>query len=272
MAVGAHVTVPAPVSQPQRYGLFSAATIVDTTSPHELLGIQWAPLPCNRPQLWPHDCPPHNEEKTYTTQPPTGYALPVSVYGSFDCRLVGYSLSEASARAHEHLTAGEQQAVEYALWTGAAENNPALANPDTTNVGTHTCSAGALSALYEHTDTHMVGEPTIHLPRAALPWLIDQLITVNGRLFTRAGSPVAAGAGYTEANTGPDGQPAPDGAYWIYATGPLVIRRGPIITVPNPAEQGFNTRTNQHTALAERQFLVAWDCITAAVLYTPRCG
>ena len=36
-------------------------------------------------------------------------------------------------------------------------------------------------------------------------------------------------------------------------------------------EQGFNPRTNDITALAERQFVVGWDCLTAAVLFTPSC-
>src|SRR5690606_1912794 len=99
MAVGAYVTVPAPARQPHRYGLFSAATIVDTTTPHEQMGVQWSPLPCDRPDYWPHDCPtPPDATKTPTTQPPTQHALPITIYGSFECRLVGYSITEATAR------------------------------------------------------------------------------------------------------------------------------------------------------------------------------
>lgn len=273
MAVGAYVTVPAPARQPHRYGLFSAATIVDTTTPHEQMGVQWSPLPCDRPDYWPHDCPtPPDATKTPTTQPPTQHALPITIYGSFECRLVGYSITEATARAREHLTAGEQHAVEYALWTGISNNTPTLTGADTLDLGTASCPAALLSLIYAHTDTHFVGEPLIHIPRAAVPWFGDQLVRDNGRLTTKLGTPVAAGAGYSEANTGPTGEPAPDGAFWVYATGPIVLRRGPIHDVPTPAHQGFNTRTNDFTALSERRYLAMWDCLTVAALFTPRCG
>ncbi len=110
----------------------------------------------------------------------------------------------------------------------------------------------------------------IHAPRPVIPWLTDHVTRESGRLVTTQGVPVAAGAGYTEANTGPNGIPAPDGSWWVYITGPVHIRRGPITETP-PA-QGFDPRTNDITALAERQYVVGWDsCLTAAVLFTPSC-
>src|SRR5690606_3046512 len=279
------VTVPAPVRQPHRHGLFSVASISDVTNPHEQLGVQWEPLPCERPGLWVDDCAPLTgggegesggegeggdvEEKTYATQPEPVEADPITVYGSFHCKKVGYTLDEITSRARAHLTAAEQQAVEYALWTGDGANTSYLADPTTINLGEATCAAQLLATLYEHTDTAFTGEPVIHVPRPVIPWLADHVTRESGRLVTTQGVPIAAGAGYTEANTGPGGTPAPTGSYWVYVTGPVHIRRGPSETTP--PEQGFIPRTNDITALAERQFVVGWDCLTAAVLFTPSC-
>ena len=282
------VTVPAPVRQPHRHGLFSVASIVDVTDPHELLGVQWEPLPCERPGLWIDDCAPSTGdgeggeddeggegpdtgEKVFAAPPDDGTADPITVYGSWHCQKLGHTLDEIRNRARAHLTGGEQQAVEYALWTGAGGNQPYFADPTTVDLGEATCAAQLLAILYEHADTAFTGEPVLHMPRPVVPWLADHVTRESGRLVTTQGVPIAAGAGYTEANTGPGGTPAPDGSYWIYATGPLMVRRGPIEDAPNPTSAGFNTRTNEITALAERQYVVGWDCLTAAVLFSPSC-
>ena len=282
------VTVPAPVRQPHRYGLFSVASIADVTDPHELLGVQWEPLPCERPGLWVDDCTPHNgsgsgeggeggedvepDEKIPATQPEPVDADPITVYGSWYCQKLGYTLDDIQSRARAHLVGGEQQAVEYAVWTGDSGNQPHLASPDTIELGEATCPAQLLAMLYTHADTVFTGEPVLHMPRPVVPWLADHTIRESGRLVTTQGVPIAAGAGYTEANTGPDGTPAPDGSYWVYVTGPVMVRRGPIENVPNPTSAGFNRRDNTLLALAERQYVVGWDaCLTATALFTPSC-
>ncbi|MDQ0376499.1 hypothetical protein [Amycolatopsis thermophila] len=276
----AGVTVAAPVRTPHRYGLFSAASIVDATDMHELMGVQWQPLPCGRPGLFVEDClptgggnpdVPATTEKDFADQPGTVEASPITVYGSFRCRLLGYSLEEAQRRAREHLEAGEQQAVEYAVMSGEGGNLPFLADADTVNLGTATCAEELLSLLYEHADAEFTGEPVLHVPRAAAPWLKDHLAREAGRLVTTLGTPVVAGAGYSEANVGPGGVAAPAGSFWVYATGPVVVRRGPITAVPNPPEAGLNRSNNDFTALAERQYVVGWDCLAAAVQFTPAC-
>lgn len=280
------VTIPAPVRQPHRFGLFSVANVADVTDAHELLGVQWEPLPCERPGLWVDDCAPNTgagegegeggedsypNEKAPAVQPEPVEADPITVYGSWFCLKLGYTLDEVQARARAHLLAGEQQSVEYAVWTGDGGNRPYLADPETVNLGEATCAAQLLAMLYEHADTAFTGEPVIHMPRPVVPWLTDHVTRESGRLVTTQGVPIAAGAGYTEANTGPGGTRAPEGSYWVYATGPVTVRRGPIDNVPSPTSAGFNRRDNTLLALAERQYVVGWDCLTAAVLFTPSC-
>lgn len=290
-------TVEPPQRRPNRYGLFSVAQLRDVPAPdpvagggHELMGVQWSPHACEHPGLWPHECGLGGEgdvvpgEKCVTCQPqPNTSADPITVYGSWHCPLVGFSVAEAQERAREHLTAGEQHALEFAIWTGAMGNRPAFAvgeddphgGQPTPVLGYAACGAELLSLIYAAADVGFAGEPVIHVPRAALPWLARENLVVRasgGRLETPAGVPIVAGTGYTEANTGPDGVQAPQGSWWVYVTGPVVVYRGPIVDVPEPPGTGLNTRTNDYTALAERRFVVAWDCLTAAVQFTPSCG
>ncbi|QYN17602.1 hypothetical protein [Amycolatopsis sp. DSM 110486] len=271
----ASVTVPPLPRTPHLFGLFSVASVVDVADPHMFMGVQWQPYPCDNPSLWRHDCPPPDKprEKRLTEQPATVTATPINVYGSFDCKLVGYNMPEATARAREHLLLGEQHAVEYGVWTGASDNVPRLADTNTPSLGTVHDAASLLSELYQASDIHLAGDPVLHIPRAAAPHMRLHLMHAQGgRVVTAEGIPVAIGTGYTEANTGPDGSKAPAGAFWVYATGPVTVWRGPVMDVPDPAEQGFNTRTNDYVALAERQFLVGWDCLTLAALFAPARG
>lgn len=280
-----------PQRRPNRYGLFSVAQMRDIPAGggHELYGAQWSPHACEHPGLWPHECDTGGEggepaEKCLTCQPqPNTTADPITVYGSWHCPLVGFSITDAQARAREHLTAGEQHAIEFAVWTGMHGNRPAFAigpgdeygAPETPVLGTATCGAELLSLLYTAADIGFAGEPVLHIPRAAVPWLAqDGLVhrVSGGRLETTVGIPVVAGTGYTEANTGPNGVQAPAGSFWAYITGPLFVYRGPIVQVPEPGYMGLNTTTNDYTALAERRVVVGWDCLTAAVQFTPSCG
>jgi hypothetical protein len=274
MANASRVTVTGPMRTPNRFGLFSVVPIEDITDPHAMFGgVQWEPLTCARPRVLSNscDCPPL---KGFEPPPAIQDATPITVMGSWSCSLVGYTVEEAARRARQHLELGEQHAVERALWTGEGENGPRLAHPDTANLGEVRCVTDLLSVLEAYANTHQVGQSVLHAPRAVLPYLADRnvLVQVAGgaRLETVYGLPIAAGEGYTGANTGPDGTPAPAGSWWVYMTGAMKIWRGEIVTPPDP-EAGFSRCNNEMVALAERQFLVGWDCFTAGVLFTPCC-
>lgn len=273
--VNVRVTVQGPMRVPHRYGLFSVVPVEDVTDPHALFGgVQWEPLTCARPQILPGpcvDCPP---AKGFEPPPGIADATPITVVGTWTCSLVGFTVEEAQRRARQHLELGEQHAVERALWTGEGENGPRLAHPDTVNLGEVHCVTDLLSVLEAYANTHAVGETVLHAPRAVLPYLVDNgvVIQVGGgsRLETVYGLKVAGGAGYTGANTGPDGTPAPAGSWWVYMTGAMKIWRGPVVMPPDPTA-GFSRCNNEMIALAERQYMVGWDCFTVGVLFTPCC-
>ena len=272
------IRVEAPQRSPHRFGLFSVAEIIEEpASPVFFGGTVWEPLPCEHPGLWPGPCgtTPIPEEKCAATQPDSPVTTPFTVYGSYWCDLVGRTPQDASDRAVQHLQGGEQHAVEYAVWSGAAGAAPAFAGPDTVDLGTASCAAQLLERIYAYTDVAYSSEVVVHAPRPVMPWLASAGVLVRsadgGRVETQSGTPIAFGSGYTEAGTGPDGTQADPGSYWVYVTGPVVIRRGGILRLPDPPSHGLDRRTNDYLALAERTYLAAWDCITAAIQFTPSC-
>lgn len=282
MAINAKVTVTGPPRTPHRFGLFSAVPVVQVTDPHQLVGVQWEPLTCERPTIVPDQCP-CGTHKEVVSPPGVQDAEPFTVLGSWSCALGGNTVERAQQRARDHLTAGEQHAVEWAVWTGQADNHepideadayhgPRFAHPDTPVIGTVRCAADLLAIIEDYTSQVYTGDPLVHLPRAVLPYLADAgLVTRSGtHLETPYGTSLVAGAGYGEANTGPDGTRAPDGAWWVYVTGAMQVWRSDVFTPPNPAA-GFSRCSNEMTAIAERTYLVGWECFTAAVLFDPCC-
>lgn len=282
MAINAKFTVPGPARVPHRFGLFSAVPVVEVTDPHALMGVQWEGLTCERPTIVPDQCPcPTTKE--FLPPAPVLDADPFTVLGSWECALGGNTVAEAQTKARQHLTVGEQHAVEWAVWTGQADlfegiteeeafHGPRFAHPSTPQIGTASCPKDLLALIEDYTAGIYTGQPLVHLPRAVLPHLAsDGLITTVGtRLETPYGTPLVAGAGYGEANTGPDGTRAPDGSWWVYVTGAMQVWRGDVFTPPNP-QAGFSRCNNEFTAIAERTYLAGWDCFTAAVLFTPCC-
>lgn len=281
MAVSTAVTVPPPARQPNRFGLFSVVPVHDVSDNHQLLGIQWEPDTCTRPKVLPDQCPCSTVNE-FTPAAPIGDASPFSVMGSWTCALAGYSPEDGQAKATRNLLDGEQHAVEWALWTGEADafapldpdqayHGPRFAHPSTPVIGTVHCARDLLAVIEQYTSHHYVGTPIIHAPRSALSYLDEQVMVTGQRLETKLGVPIVAGAGYSEANTGPDGTRPAVGSYWVYVTGAMLVYRSEVFTPPE-ATAGFYRCNNEFVALAERTYLAGWDCFTAAVLFTPCCA
>lgn len=269
----ARVTVTGPIRPPRRFGLFSVAEVETSTDPHIQAGVQWVADACEPPATVSDGCP-CPDLKTWTPGRGVQDATPFAVVGSWQCAKLGVTLNEAVARARTQLEGGEQQAVEREVWEGTNGAGPRFAHPDTVVIGEVGCATDLLAAIESYASAFMV-QPVVHAPRPVLAHLAaDHLIekvASGARLETPWGTPVAGGPGYAMANTGPDGTPAPEGSWWVYATGPIKVWRGPVIALPEPPEQGFVRCSNEFVATAERVYVVGWDCFTAAVLYTPCC-
>ena len=281
MPLNAPVEITAPPLVAARRGLLSASTRRDM-SPRLAGGAEWLPEQCGRPGIAPDPCDPEADDKVWATQADIESASPLTVYGSWTCLLPGFEVGEAEERATRHLTQGEQRTVEYAMWTGAGGMRPYLADPGTVTLTAVTSAVDALSALEGWLAENYPGVGTIHVPRAAVPYLVESTLirVVGDGLETYLGTRVAAGAGYDEANSSPDtppvdpedpptpGTPAAAGSWWLYATGAVVLYQGDLLPRGGPAG-GYDVSSNVIMALAERLWLAQWDCGAAAVLMTP---
>lgn len=182
---------------------------------------------------------------------------PITVYALTGCNMVG-QFPQAQGEAMENLTLGEERAVE----TGVLSR--ILSGATVIEDGSTLTTAQGIAALEGYAAQVYGGRPTFHASRTLASLLGTQGVKTNGNhLETILGTPLAAGAGY-QPSLAPDGSDAPDGSEWLYATGPVVVRRAPAQTygpVPN-----LSTMDNTYVAMAERTYVVTVDCFRAAVL------
>ena len=102
----------------------------------------------------------------------------------------------------------------------------------------------------------------------------------GGLLRTVNGTTVIPGYGYVDGAT-PTGHTSPDGwEEWMYATGPVEIRRSEVFTVPGALAEAIDRgtggategRPNTFTYLVERYYLVDYDEAAKAAVLVDRCS
>lgn len=178
--------------------------------------------------------------------------------------------TEWMARVEAVLEAREHWGIENEFWTGALKPlNPHLAQPlgyDGNAIkepnGTTATSLKNAVALLEQAIADAGGDGVIHMRSGAFaqttwesnhtPWTINQ-----GVARTSLGTPVVPGVGY--AGSAPDGTAPATTIEWIYATGPVELRRSEIFILPGSVSQATDRAQNTTTFRAERHVLVTWD-------------
>jgi hypothetical protein len=160
--------------------------------------------------------------------------------------------------AADRLAAFESMAVEKYLW----EN---LYGPKAVAQGGDLNSAGALTPhlalglLEEFAGHYYSGKATIHVGRRGATSLQHSMVLDDDGVSTKSGNKLANGAGYFSP-LGPAALTAGAGNVWVYVTGEVKIRRGPVETAMAPSPS-----TNQKVGLAERFIVPTIDVIAAAV-------
>lgn len=215
---------------------------------------------------------------------------PLTVYLAESCStggIWGGGLSPEQAqdrfvsRATKALDAVESAALEAEFMGGdALGNNPHLGdgNGDFLNGSAVTSLVNAI-ALLENAIAATGKAGFIHLsPAAALTasgkhvlWRDDRgpggapvLRTVNGTV-------VIPGYGYV-GQSKPDGKNAPTGTQeWIYATGPVEIRRSAPFVLPGTVGEALNRSINKIVYRVERYYVVDWDVQLQAAVLADRC-
>jgi hypothetical protein len=200
-------------------------------------------------------------------RPLVEHAAPITVYAGAECSAPGWTYDDARTQALAMLELGEQHAVE----AGFMRTRLAVDAVDLTPPEGPLSIAQGVAVLEGCLAESYGGVGTIHVPAGAAALLgccnLVREDPATGALTTLAGNCVVIGAGYSYLNIGPGGAPAAPGTAWLYITGPLVIRRGPVDVIPDRsrAAASVNTRTNDRRVLAERTYVVGTTCQICAV-------
>lgn len=278
--------VAAPSPNPYPFGLLSVSIKPDVTSEdHWEAGLRWEATPCEPAAITGYGCVGGGAPALFgvpkTYRDGTDYidGNPFVIYGSSKCSPIGGQWERGYDRATAHLLNGEERALERAIYLGEAGNHQTLIDPDTVDLTPTPGTAVSITAGVALLEAHLVGTHhsvgVIHAnPRdvtfmVAEGGIIRMPTAQSTSLNTYLGTYVAAEGGM-DGNTGPDGteiDPA-DGTHWLYASGRPVVRRSQPFQVPTERTTGLDRATNDLELLVERTYIVAWECITAAVLVT----
>lgn len=185
-----------------------------------------------------------------------------SVYGGTRCKAFG--MGDAEDKVRSAFEAMESVGVERALMStrfiaGATWG----AATDLTPAGGAVAPSAGLALLEGDAGCKYAGTPIIHAPRAVASMLsgVQGSVVVEGnRLVTKMGSLVAAGGGYACPNNGPTGAAPTAGELWMFASGQVAVARSELIVASD-----MDRAQNETFVLAERTYVAAVDCYTAAV-------
>jgi hypothetical protein len=267
------------------YNLLSVVEPLDVTSEHWQNGVVWQSR-CPDTTITYDECiavtgtggpPVAQPTKVENVDKDSRAATSFTPYLEIDCSPVG--IGDVATFVRNAFTASEPAAAERALWTGLAGNGATIAYPhlaaatevfdsDTNLLQTVPVTGGpfkpldALGFLEAQMAVCLGTIGTIHIPRRALPSFWGALTVNAGRLRTLGGNLVSAGAGYP--GTSPAGAAPAASQVWIYGTGQVFGKWGDIRVTGMPG--AFDRTNNTQKMIAERTYLLGWDCCHVGVL------
>jgi len=276
MTLGPTVGLETHAPSPPRYRLLDVATVIDVADEHIFAGIE----------VWPwidaRSGGAHNPCATGTNREKNGMQerpdeLPefasFTIYETLECtaRSIGVEFDYWASLTVQALRAVESKLIEEEFAKGTrVPTNPHLALvPTTSDVAIQVLNGGAAMgvvpalALLEQSAAVTGAAHLVHIdPATSVKAASQQLVyDQNGNCYLYGtGSRVVVGTGYVGAE--PDGEALADATHsWVWATGPVEIRRGPIRVNPPTVGEAMNTVDNNNdiTLRAERDVVVSWD-------------
>ena len=289
--------VDAPAATPSPFGLLSAVDLRPDSDAYWRLGVTWQDTcPTGGSTLEP--CYPSAPAVTGTSFPKVANATrsnwgatAFTLYAEVDCSAPGF-WNDREAYARLAFDRIEQYQLERAFWTGAAGGVanavlPHLAASSavietslgytttlqlaaTQVTGVALAPAVALGEVESALADCLLGvSGIIHIPNNLAPIFgASGLLVRDGpRLRTHNGNLVVIGNGYL--GTGPDGS-APSLAHsWIYGTGPVFLYRSNDVQLISDTNSALVRTTNTVKMIAERTYLLGFDCCLVAALVSP---
>jgi hypothetical protein len=197
-----------------------------------------------------------------------GFYYPFDVQASVKKSTMGNTPERIIKAAHDALDVVTQKSIEFEFWEGGiakqltrTNDNRWLARNTATivNGGVAVKPRYGLGLIQEAMGNSTIGsQGTLHMP-VSVAEILKGVHDHDGEgvLRTKVGTPVIAGTGYTR--RGPDGTLAPAGQAWIYGTGPVSVRLGPVHMVPEKLSQAVNTSINDIEYYVDRAAAVTWS-------------
>jgi hypothetical protein len=253
---------------PLRYGLFTAAVgPLDLPVHGRNGGLRYITSICADGFGYDVACIGATASKVpnFTTGSTTVTGTPFIVYATQVCGTVGFTYDEQVAMVVERLKSVEQGVVEDIFSQSTFGQGPGLVTADgiTTLAGAGDTIQDVLGELERamYCGTTSYGPPAIlHVAIPAFNWLKrEHLIEFDGtRWRTAIGTVVSTGC---YANNTPAGAAPADGVFWMYITGQTTIWRTPDSAIQvAPVEGSLNRTTNQMLMLAEREYVITYEC------------
>ena len=272
-------TIPAvPVAKPTssfplRYGIFAAANgPLDLPVHGRNGGVQYQTALCGEGFGYEIECIADQNDKTAAWTEngmDTVTGLPFIVFATAQCGTVGYTYDEQRALVLERLKGVEQSVVEELFSTSTLGQGPGLVTADgiitVTGAGdtvvdvlselerARYCGFGANQTQYGPPGILHVAIPVLNALKAA------HVVEWDGTRWRTPMGTVVSGGCY--ANNTPAGAAPADGVFWMYLTGQTTIWRTPDSEVQiAPVEGSLDRTTNQFMMMAEREYVVAYEC------------
>lgn len=246
--------IEAPVTQRPTGGLFSQFAPIEDSSIRWENGVTWEDVArVDIGSIGQYQKPGTVGGLPKTLDTPRGVAReslePLTLYAVFRTTPLDHTPEEAVAIAAQRLAQYEEYEIEKALWSGVKGAGPALVNVQewANNSGPQDAES-AWNATEHYARTPGI-RPTFHVSRRLCGLLTARQMfecLPDGTFRTKMGTPVVAGYGYV------DKPPV------IVSTGPIQIYRGDVFTSTNGGG-GFDKGTNDLTAVAERQYVIAYN-------------
>lgn len=246
--------IEAPVTQRPTGGLFSQFAPIEDSSIRWENGVTWEDVArADIGSIGQYQKPGAVKGLPKTLDTPRGVTLeslePLTLYAVFRTTPLDHTPEEAVAIAAQRLAQYEEFEVEKALWSGVKGAGPALINVQewANNSGPQDAES-AWNATEHYARTPGI-RPTFHVSRRLCGLLTARQMfecLPDGTFRTKMGTPVVAGYGYV------DKPPV------IVSTGPIQIYRGDVFTSTNGGG-GFDKGQNDLTAVAERQYVIAYN-------------
>lgn len=241
--------VDAPAVIPQPFGIFSVAEPRLTTDEHWRLGVEWRTNACGSARYTVGDCIEPEVGDLFPDDDCDVFKYePFTVYRYDHDPAVGYTLEQHRAMAIERLVNVEQNAVEAKLWYLMTATAPVQSMTAFT-------PEYALGYLENWIANEYNGLGVIHMSKIAATVFSDtHLIQQGGRLYTNLGTPVVVSPKY-------DGRDIINGQGSLVASGALALYRGDI----DVREAAFDKTYNRVSYVAQRDYVIGWDCSTVRV-------